>query len=69
MELYEYHDKYTFVGVLAADPVDEVVERALLEEATLLGGEGEGAERPLDVDGQIERGGELYREGKVSYQY
>jgi hypothetical protein len=25
MELYEYHDKYTFVGVLAADPVDEVV--------------------------------------------
>lgn len=32
LELYETHDKYTFVGYLVDDPVDEIVEREVHEE-------------------------------------
>jgi hypothetical protein len=34
VDFYEYHDKYTFVGVLREDPVETAVERAwAMEEA------------------------------------
>jgi hypothetical protein len=35
VELYEFHDKYTFVGVVAESPVEDVVARAMLEHAAI----------------------------------
>ena len=35
VELYEFHDKYTFVGVTAETPVEDVVARAMLEHAAI----------------------------------
>lgn len=35
VELYEFHDKYTFVGVMAESPVEDVVARAMLEHAAI----------------------------------
>ena len=34
-EFYEYHDKYKFVGVLRADPVEAAVEKAMAMEQSI----------------------------------
>lgn len=34
-ELYEHHDKYTFLGLLRENGVDDLVEQAMLEEVAL----------------------------------
>jgi len=67
LELYEHHDKYRFVGVLATNPVEDAVERAMLEEEVLVvqGGVGEEGGGELDGDTLMDRGSALYREGKV----
>jgi hypothetical protein len=35
VELYEFHDKYRLVGVVADNPVEDVVARAMLEHAAM----------------------------------
>jgi len=42
LELYETHDKYTFVGYLVDDPVDDIIEKIDDEDA-------EGAEETVDL--------------------
>lgn len=57
IELYEYHDKYTFVGLLIEDPVAGVLERSMIEEKLL-----------LDKNGQPKTAGDLRELGKEAYK-
>jgi predicted heme/steroid binding protein len=49
LELYETHDKYTFVGYLVDDPVEEIVERVHDEENEAAAAMEEEAEEGEDV--------------------
>jgi hypothetical protein len=49
LELYETHDKYTFVGYLVDDPVEEIVERVHDEENEAAAAAMEEAEEGEDV--------------------
>lgn len=70
LELYEYHDKYKFLGMVVAGNIDDLVEQAVLEEdalsaareaeAELLGEDGKAA----GFDVMRERGIAFYREQK-----
>ena len=70
LELYQFHDKYKFLGKVVAGNVDDLVEQAMLEddalsaareaEAELLGDDGKAA----GFDVMRERGVAFYREQK-----
>ena len=67
VELYEFHDKYTYIGKLVAgDPVDEAVEQAMLEEKVLLDVQQTAKKQNQDVvDALIQRGKQAYQEKDV----
>eukprot|EP00854_Cymbomonas_tetramitiformis_P021336 gene21336-25642_t len=70
LELYEHHDKYRFVGMIRSSPVEDVVQRAVLEDEALqtamqkeqefLGG-GDAA-KPT-VDSMHKKASEMYLRG------
>jgi len=47
LELYETHDKYTFIGHLVDDPVNDILEHIEEEDAALAEADGDG-EFPSD---------------------
>ncbi len=62
VELYEFHDKYSYVGRLVSeDPVGDAVDRAMREEASLRDAEQDARARGADVSD------ELFRRGRERY--
>lgn len=52
LELYEYHDKYKFIGTLRSDPVADLVEQELIEQETL----EQAQKMEAEFDGATEEG-------------
>ena len=52
LELYETHDKYTFVGYLVDDPVNEIVERAQEEDEAAEAAAAAASVEDLDDEGE-----------------
>ena len=63
VELYEFHDKYTYVGKLVqGNPVDDAVEQAIREEQILVDIQRTATDTNVDVvDELIRHGKEAYR--------
>ncbi len=59
VELYEYHDKYKFVGLLIEDPVEKALENSIYEEKLLLNENG----NQRTVQDLKSAGGDFYAEG------
>ena len=67
VELYEFHDKYTYVGKLVqGNPVDEAVEQAMREEQVLVDIQRTATDTNVDVvDELIQHGKDAYRNGDM----
>jgi predicted heme/steroid binding protein len=68
VELYEFHDKYSYVGKLISDdPVDDVVEQAIREEGIIQEIRKYAVEKGIDfVDELVKRGKESYKQREIN---